>query len=177
MSVAFSLTHELRRKLKEPLGTLIQGPFLQTMKSLRDIVEKEKPHCIISVGDTVSRNLVKSRILPQLSIIDNVCMRKKVEQRTPPAVDQTVYVKNPQATITQEAITAIKDALNSNARTRIVVEGEEDLLTLIAVMYAPEDSLIIYGQPCEGIVAIRVTPRKKAEITGILNEMTKSSKS
>ena len=46
------------------------------------------------------------------------------------AVEKTVYVDNPQGTITEEAIFAIKEALERNEHTHIVVEGEEDLLTL-----------------------------------------------
>ena len=66
------------------------------------------------------------------------------------AVEKTVYVDNPQGTITQEAIVAIKEALERNEHTHIVVDGEEDLLTLIAVLYAPENSFVVYGQPYRG---------------------------
>ncbi len=48
------------------------------------------------------------------------------------SVEKTVHVNNPQGTITEEAISAIKEALEKNEHTHIVVDGEEDLLTLIA---------------------------------------------
>jgi uncharacterized protein (UPF0218 family) len=51
------------------------------------------------------------------------------------------------------------------------VDGEEDLLTLIAILYVPEDSFVIYGQPYEGIVVVKATEAKKEEISGILNSM------
>ncbi|NLB75740.1 MAG: DUF359 domain-containing protein, partial [Crenarchaeota archaeon] len=60
--------------------------------------------------------------------------------------------------------------------THIVVNGEEDLLTLIAVLYAPQNSFIIYGQPDIGIVVVKATEMKKAEVKQFLNEM-KLSKS
>ena len=60
--------------------------------------------------------------------------------------------------------------------THIVVEGEEDLLTLIAVLYAPENSFVIYGQPHSGVVVVKVTGQKKRQVQEFLNAM-KVSKS
>jgi uncharacterized protein (UPF0218 family) len=161
-------------RLKEPLGTLIRGSFADVMSVVKSIVEKEKPICVVSVGDTVSRNLVKSQIIPQVSIIDNKCMRRKVQEPAPCMAEKLVHVRNPQATITNEAINTVKEALGSNDRVRIVVDGEEDLLTLVAVLHAPLNSIVLYGQPYEGVVLIRVTPQKKAEFADILKEMTTS---
>ena len=59
-------------------------------------------------------------------------------------------MNNPQGTITKEAVAAIKEAIDKNEHTHIVVDGEEDLLTLIAVLYAPENSFVVYGQPHTG---------------------------
>lgn len=175
MHIKYSLTSELRIKLKQPLGTLIRGSFTETMKRFSDMVNKEKPFCIISVGDTVSKNLVKNHILPKLSIIDNRCMRKSIPP-TPLATEKTFYVKNPQGAITEEAIAAIQEALQSSQHAKIVVEGEEDLLTLIAIMHAPQDSFVLYGQPHEGIVVVKVTPGKKTQVSEILKAMEKGSK-
>jgi uncharacterized protein (UPF0218 family) len=149
---------------------LIRGSFSEAMNRFKDMVEKEKPPCMISVGDTVSRNLDRSRVFPKLSIIDNLAMRKSIRPVSL-TTEKTIHVKNPQATITDEAITAIRDALEANSRVKIVVNGEEDLLTLIAVLYAPENAFVIYGQPYEGIVVVKATPTKKEEIVGILKAM------
>jgi len=175
MSIIYSLTPELRRKLKEPIGELIRGSFAETMKTLKGVVEKEKPSYVISVGDRVSNNLVKNHILPKLMILDNKVMRKSI-QPIPLAADKLVNVQNPPGTITDEAITAIQEALKNNCRIKITVRGEEDLLTLIAILHAEENAFVVYGQPREGIVLVRVTPEKKAEIAGILKAMEIFSK-
>jgi len=170
MSVTYSITPELRAKLKEPFGVLIRGMFSETMSKLVVLVEREKPPKIVSVGDTVSRNLHASGIKPQLSITDNKSMRK----RTRPAAfcaKKVVHVKNPQGTITDEAIAAIREALESDVQTHIIVDGEEDLLTLAVVLQAPKKALVVYGQPYEGIVVVKVTPEKKNEAQEILNAM------
>jgi uncharacterized protein (UPF0218 family) len=157
-------------KLKAPFGMLIRGSFAETMSKMKNIVEKEKPPKIVSVGDTVSRNLREHQINPQLSITDNRCMRKRIKPRIFTA-ENFVHVKNPQGTITEEATTAIREALKSDKHVHVIVDGEEDLLTLIAVLYAPERSLVVYGQPNEGIVIVKVTPEKKADAAEILKSM------
>jgi uncharacterized protein (UPF0218 family) len=175
MTVAYTLTPELRIKLKEPFGSLIQGTPEETMKKMREMVEKEKPPSIISVGDIVSRNLHKHNVHPQLTIIDNISLRDQPMPKEA-VVEKTIYVDNPQGTITQETILAVKKALDKKEHTHIVVRGEEDLLTLIAVLYAPENAFVVYGQPHLGIVVVKVTSDSKSQVQEFLNAM-KSSKS
>ena len=175
MSVIYIITPELKVKLKEPFGLLIKGSFDQTMAKMAEI-KKQNPPKIISVGDVVTKNLHDYNILPDLAIIDNQSMRNKVQHTI--NISSAVKVKNPQGTITKEAIEAIKKTIKNNKQAQqIIVDGEEDLLTLITVLYAPEKAIIVYGQPYEGIVLIKVSPEKKTEATKILREMKKRSKS
>ncbi len=176
MAVKYRLPLELREKLKKPIGVLIRGSFNETMKRFKEIVEEEKPPRIVSVGDTVSKNLVRNNVFPQLLIVDNKVMRKKIRPAVL-AADATLQVENPPGTITEEAFTAIAKALKQNCRVKIVVDGEEDLLTLVAVLYAPENSFVVYGQPYEGIVVVKVTEKKKVEAAEILKAMENASKS
>jgi uncharacterized protein (UPF0218 family) len=170
MATLYKLTPELRLRLKEPLGELIRGPFNKTLKALKSKVIKEKPTMIITVGDIVSGNLNKKKITSGLSIIDNKVMRKEIEPITL-NTNRTLHAQNPPGTITKEALMAIQEALRANYPVKIVVEGEEDLLTLAAILYAPENSFVVYGQPLEGIVVVRVTEQKKREIQKILEMM------
>jgi uncharacterized protein (UPF0218 family) len=170
MAVLYRVTPELRGKLETPFGMLIQGSFDETMDEMKKIVKREKPPVIVSVGDRVSRNLHESKMNPQLSVIDNKCMRKNIEPRVF-AAEKVVHVKNPQGTVTEGAIAAMREALESDRHVQIIVDGEEDLLTLIAVLYAPENSLVVYGQPYKGIVVVRVTSERKAAATEILKAM------
>jgi len=174
MSVVYTITPELRIKLKEPFGLLVKGSFDQTMAKMREI-KAQNPPKIISVGDTVTKNLHDYQIPPDLAVIDNQCMRKKFQPTN--YASKAVNVKNPQGTITQEAVEAVKEALKSSEQVHIVVDGEEDLLTLVAVLYAPENSVVVYGQPYEGIVLVKVSPEKKAEASEFLKAMKKGSKS
>ncbi|MEM3597265.1 MAG: DUF359 domain-containing protein [Candidatus Bathyarchaeia archaeon] len=170
MDFAYILTPELRVKLKKPLGMLIQGSFNETTARIKSMIECEKPPAIISVGDTVSRNLVENGILPKLAIVDNRVMRKKTQPINLP-VEKEMSTVNPAGTITEGAIRAIREALNCATNVKIFVDGEEDLLTLVAVLYAPENSFVIYGQPHQGAVLIKVTQEKRKEIEEILKAM------
>jgi uncharacterized protein (UPF0218 family) len=170
MTVAYIVTPKLRKKFKEPFGTLIQGSFPETMNKIKELVESEKPSTLISVGDVVSHNMHKYNVHPQITIVDNKFLRTQSMPKTA-LVEETVNVSNPKGTITEEAIFAIKDAIEKEGHTHIIVKGEEDLLTLIAVLYAPKNAYVIYGQPYSGIVVVKVTVEKKAEAQEFLNAM------
>lgn len=152
------------------MGILLRGTFAENMSKVDSIVRKKKPPRIVAVGDTVSRNLYEHGIGPHLAITDNKSMRKQTKPANFP-VERVIHVRNPQGTITEESVTSIRKALLGAEQVHILVEGEEDLLTLIAVLYAPEKSIVFYGQPYEGIVAVEVLAEKKAEVAEILRAM------
>ena len=77
------------------------------MAKLKEMLPKEKPPRVISVGDIVSQNLHTYNIHPQLTVIDYISLRNQPMPKKQP-VEKTVYVANPQGTITDEAISAIK---------------------------------------------------------------------
>jgi uncharacterized protein (UPF0218 family) len=169
------LTPILRKKLKAPLGILIRGPSNITMKRLKKFIQEENPPKIISVGDVVSENMVKNDIPPQVLIVDNKVMRENI----PPIsveVSETITVNNPPGMLTDELWPALQQAISQVQRTKIEINGEEDLVALVALSVAPEGSLVIYGQPREGIVVVKATKEKKKEIDQIIEEMEEISK-
>lgn len=169
------LPSKLRRELKSPLGKLIKGSPKETMKKLEELIIKERPAMVISVGDVVSENMAKHGISTHLAIVDNRVMRKP---RKPVVlkVNQTIHVKNSPGTITDEAWLAVKEALKQKQLVKIVVDGEEDLLTLVALLHAPLNALVVYGQPYEGIVAVKVTQRKRQKARRIIEAMQPTTK-
>jgi uncharacterized protein (UPF0218 family) len=84
---------------------------------------------------------------------------------------KTIEVKNPAATLTKGLIDVIRDSLNSDERVKIIVDGEEDLATLPAILYAPLGSAVVYGQPDEGSVLVDVTPEMKLKIDEFMKQM------
>ncbi len=175
MPVAYVLTTRLREDLKRPLGVLIRGSFSETIDELKQMILTRKPASLIAVGDMVTKSMEDSGLLPGLEIVDNIAMRKAA-QKFELTVEKKLPVDNPPGTITEEAVVAIQKAIRSDKRVAIIVDGEEDLLALIAILYAPEGSLVVYGQPREGIVAVYVNSEKKKEIIEILKEMQHARK-
>ncbi|MCW4045492.1 MAG: DUF359 domain-containing protein [Candidatus Bathyarchaeota archaeon] len=175
MAVAYCVTPELRARLKVPFGVLIRGSFAEAMHELQSIAAKDKPPVIVGVGDTVSRNLVAFGVEAGLLVTDSLRRRRRVA----PAVFsgwRVVHVRNPAGVITEEAVAAVRAALAGGERVHVVVDGEEDLLTLIAVAFAAEGSLVVYGQPGEGLVVVRVTAEKRGEALGLLKAMETGGK-
>ncbi len=155
---------------------MIEGPFKKTMKRLKELIDKEKPSAIISVGDIVSLHMIKHGIALKVIIVDNKTMRKPIQPITVDA-DQTLYAKNPAGAITDEAWAVIKLAIAQKGRTKVIVDGEEDLLTLVTVLSAPDDALVVYGQPHKGIVVVKVTKETREKMHRIVDAMEESSKS
>lgn len=155
---------------------MIEGPFEETMEKLKKLIVKEKPSTIISVGDIVSIQMIKHGIALNILIVDNKTMRKPIQPITVD-VDQTLYAKNPPGAITDEAWDAIKLAIEQKGRTKVIVDGEEDLLTVVTVLSAPEDALVVYGQPHKGVVVVKVTEETREKMHRIMDAMEESSKS
>lgn len=149
------LPKNLRQKLKEPLGELHKSIDL-----VEDPLEKQlsEDKLIISIGDVTSRNLVEANLIPQICIIDNLIEREPVQNNLN-HTDNIIYVDNPAGTLTEQLEDAINKTLKEASKDNpaiIIVDGEEDLAVLPCVLNAPKDTLILYGQPKEGVVLLNV---------------------
>jgi len=165
------LPDELRVRLKSPLGELVKGTPEQNMIRVLEAIEREKPKRVICVGDVVSRNAIKAGVPVDVRVVDNRIMRKKAE---PTKLDakRILYAKNLAGTLDLTAWQALREAIE-RGDALMVVDGEEDLLTLVAIIEAPVTSIVIYGQPTEGIVIVRVDEKKKQETQAIIDSMLK----
>lgn len=148
------LNQKSRSEFKKPIGVLY--PSLKDAKVFID--SKYPDELLISVGDVTTQNLQKAGLIPHLGIIDNVVERK-------PATYDVVYdnvtlnVKNPPGVITDELQEAIRKAfqlIKTGFKVLILVDGEEDLAAIPCALMAPSGSLILYGQPGEGLVVCEV---------------------
>lgn len=161
-------------RLKHPLGRLVIGSSERTINILREVIKNEKPTKLIAIGDVVTSNIIRKGIEVDCIVIDFKSKRQPVE-----AISlnnfEVVNIKNPAGVITIEAYEAVKIACKKldqgSSAIAIVVDGEEDLITLPIVKFAPLGSLVVYGQPHVGIVLIKVTNRIKIETELIMNKM------
>jgi len=150
-----------RDSFKNPLGILL--PESQADKAGIEQYLQDDSY-IITVGDRTTEKLVNFGIIPSLQIIDGI---EKREKRDSIKLEGTteLTVDNPPSEITDSAIEVIKKAFSMTGSVRIMVSGEEDLLVLPVCVHAPENSVVMYGQPNEGLVIVKVTSeiRNKAQ--------------
>jgi uncharacterized protein (UPF0218 family) len=175
---ALRLPEELRSELKPPLGRLFQGKGTECITPMRTSLQSAPK--VVAVGDitTFCFCLLSSSIRkPDLCIVDNKTKRMPAPDHVLQGIGQmdeyqTIEVENPAATLTENLIEVIKDALTSDRRVKIMVlNGEEDLATLPAILHAPLGSVVIYGQPNQGSVMVEVTSERKEFVKNIMDRM------
>ncbi|MFB6112834.1 MAG: GTP-dependent dephospho-CoA kinase family protein [Halodesulfurarchaeum sp.] len=149
-TVVARLPPDARHHFKPALGPMYGDPA-------RLLEDAGTP--ILTIGDVVSYHLANTGHVPKLVVVDGHTERETVDEsveRGLPETDRTVRVENPQATVTKELVEAIQTALSADGATTVKVDGEEDLAVLPAMLVAPEGATVVYGQPGEGMVAVRV---------------------
>ncbi len=141
--------------MKKPLGVLL--PEKDTTKeNIQQFIDKTS--FVITVGDRTSQKMTEFGMMPSVQIIDGQEKRKKQRIPVNSSISTLLTCENPAAEITPQSIDVIKKAFKSKTPVRILVNGEEDLLVLPVCIFAPEKSVVLYGQPNEGLVIVKVTP-------------------
>jgi uncharacterized protein (UPF0218 family) len=144
------LPESLRLELRRPFGRIVNNDELTE-------VLQSRTGLLISVGDECSYSLIKRGINPDIVIYDLRIKRKDVIGDIRDVLGEfnegEIIVHNQAGVIMDELIESVKSAL-SKGKGKILVKGEEDLAALVVMMYAPNGSLIVYGQPDEGAVLV-----------------------
>ncbi|MDH2907910.1 MAG: GTP-dependent dephospho-CoA kinase family protein [Candidatus Nitrosotalea sp.] len=161
------LPENLRDQLKKPLGIL-----LLDSDATRNNISKHIPldSFVITVGDATTEKMVRFGFNPSLQIVDSV--EKRSKRDLPEGKAETILTcTNPAAEITEESISVIRQAFSMAPPVRIIVDGEEDLLVLPVAAYAPDNSVILYGQPNEGLVLVVLTEKVRNKAKSIMSSM------
>ncbi len=162
------LPENLRSQLKKPLGLLIHDFEVTKTEILSNI---PKDAIVVTVGDATTDKMVSFGINPSLQIVDS--LEKRNKRDLPEGYVRTVlHCKNPAAEITDESVSVIRKAFSMTPPVRIVVDGEEDLLVLPVAVYAPENCIVLYGQPNEGLVLVQVTEETRNKAREIMSSMS-----
>jgi len=153
--------------MKIPLGILI--PENQANKStILKLIPKDS--YVITVGDRTSEKMIDFGLIPSLQIIDNLEKRiKRIAAKCD--VSTELVCENPAAQITLQSIDAIKKAFVSKTPIRLLVKGEEDLLVIPVCIHAPDNAIVMYGQPNEGLVVVTITPEIRNKTQRLLDLM------
>lgn len=150
------LNSDVIKELKKPLGKLYPD--------FEDAIEEIKAsEFLISVGDATFTNLIYYELYPNLAIIDNLVQRQNFVHKSL-VISSISEVVNPAGTITDNLWETIEDSIELaiNGENQLInVEGEEDLAVLPCIMIAPENTIVLYGQPNEGLVLLNVSDLKE----------------
>jgi hypothetical protein len=161
------LTEDLRQPLKELLAPLTPE------RRLKEALAGFKR--IASVGDLVTITLVKAGISPDICVVDFKTKRCTLDASLKNELcrmgGKTVKVRNPAGVITAELWNAIREAYSRAGRTRIEVDGEEDLASLACLSIAPPGTAVIYGMPDMGIEIVPASESTRGFANGILCRM------
>ncbi|MDW7732652.1 MAG: GTP-dependent dephospho-CoA kinase family protein [Methanolobus sp.] len=173
MVLQIVLYEQLRPLFNKIFGVLYTGSGDDTIRELsRDLGSPTK---LISVGDVTTFHLLNSDIIPDIQIVDERTKRGPASNRVVVGTKHQgfteIFVDNPAGVITEDLIDAVGNAIESDEHVRIFVRGEEDLAALPAILMAPQGSVVLYGQPDQGVVLVQITQSKKEEIRNLLNKI------
>ncbi|WP_247010192.1 GTP-dependent dephospho-CoA kinase family protein [Halorientalis litorea] len=165
--VVVTLQQSLRGELKEPFG-----PLYTDAETL--LADADDP--LVAVGDIVTYHLVRAGQVPDVALVDGHTKRSTVEDHVQEAIDSGVFdrevrVPNPPATLSADLLTALRDALDADGSTVVVVDGEEDLGALPAIVAAPDAASVVYGQPDEGMVLVTCDAETVDVVRDLLTRM------
>ena len=161
------LPDSLRDQLKIPLGILL--PIDQDNKTNIQKYLSDDSY-IITVGDRTTEKMIDFDLIPSLQIIDGLEKRIKRDILKLGSAFE-LKIDNPASEITLESIKIIKKAFTMNPPIRLTVNGEEDLLVLPVCIHAPENSVILYGQPNKGLVLVQITTEIRNKAQALLDLM------
>lgn len=165
--VVVELPDSIRDELKEPAGPL----YTDANTMLAAAGEQ-----LLTVGDVVTSHVLAAGGQPAVALVDERTERTAVDDSVADRIagarfDRELRVTNPSATLTAELLSALRTALDSEGTTLVVVDGEEDLATLPAVVAAPTGASVVYGQPGEGMVLVPVDGPTVERMRALLSRM------
>ncbi len=161
------LPESAREAMRVPLGPIVrEGELLKAL---------EGASLVISIGDMVTLTLIRAGIRVSLAVFDYRTRREELgELRSllERMGGEWLRASNPPATISPELWEALERGMElarGGRSARVLVDGEEDLAAIPAIILAPDGAFVLYGMPGEGIVVVRVGKGSKGRARELLN--------
>ena len=186
-NTSYKITSFVRKQLAKPIGTLFKGTVKENVPKVKKWLEDNdiSNPTLICVGDVVSNAFLSDTVLAELlkmCIIDEKTKRGKYEMDSTILDFNRILISNPAGLITHSSIQTIKVNLASDAKSIIIVDGEEDLLVLPVILFSAENTYVVYGQPPvtdldsvipAGLVMIPVNSSTQKQVENLLDQFEK----
>ncbi len=170
---ALRMPERLRPILAKGIGTIIEGvdPLATATKAAQLLTGCR---LIVAVGDIVCSSMKAAGVSPDICVVDGKTKRKFMGYLLDDGdFDTVLTARNPAGHITGEAYERVREAIKaalSGSRVAVMVDGEEDLLAIPAIIEAPEGSCIIYGMPNVGVGLIFVSEDEKKDAEKLIQD-------
>lgn len=161
--LVWTINEELRGLLSRPFGPIFSS------EEYLGLLRQKSMSRVITVGDVVSSFAVSKGYRPHIAVVDQKTKREGFGfnwRRFRPT-----KAWNPPGTISLESLVRFVELLNKKKRSVLLVEGEEDMLTLLAILVSPPGYTVFYGQPNQGVVCVEIDKTKRLEAINIFKQM------
>ncbi|PWU22924.1 hypothetical protein C5B42_04635 [Candidatus Cerribacteria bacterium 'Amazon FNV 2010 28 9'] len=146
---------------------LFHTPIGDISPSLPQHVPSNVP--LVCVGDVVTRSMIDEQRQFTAAYIDGRSQRETYHfDISSPYMLEHSHVSNKPGSIQHLAAQQIQGLSTEQKNIIFVIDGEEDLLTAPLIALLPLESMVLYGQPHQGVVCVRVTEDKKEWLRGVL---------
>jgi len=167
--------------VRKPLGIAIFKEADVAVKHVEVLIEDYKPPLIATIGDVVTLNFVRHGRVPEIALVDFKTKRKRLEDAEVNEIlssyNVRLLIKNPRSTIVKESwnvlTKAVSRVIERKVKCLVIVDGEEDLLTLPLLIIAPERSFVLYGQPDQALVLVIVNEYVRSAFSKFLCKLVK----
>ena len=166
--IQLTLPALLREHMRQPIGNVVKN-----ISELQNVLENSR--IIITAGDIISHSLRDAGQNPDIAIIDFKSRRHILSHEQQ---NNEANISNPAGTIRIEAVEAyrkiLRKFLQTGKKQTLIIDGEEDLLALPAILLAPLESVVLYGQYDLGIIVNKVTEELKQKVEVLLKKFAKN---
>ncbi len=162
------------KKINEKVMKDLKAPWGEIYKT-KMLIEKIGKRKVISIGDICSHKLIENNLIPHICVYDGLSQRKKVSSKLKNFFEnhysKIIVIENEAGTINPLAELSLISLIESKSPGALNVKGEEDLLTLVAMMHLPKGYVVVYGQPKKGAVLVEYSEDVKKKAKKIYNNM------
>lgn len=164
----------LRPALSRGYGVVVRGSDpLDVAARVSQIMGRRRAWC---VGDVVVASLVRIGRIPEVAFVDGLTLRERGPDLAPIVEayrgEEVLRISNPRGFLSSQAIDAVKAISPTRGRRfLVIVEGEEDMISLAVAALAPLGDVLAYGLPRVGVSVVEIDQNVRELAESLLKQI------